>query len=239
MSTEQPPGDVAPMFERASEYEAQLRQGTRLSGEDRLFFVNGRIADLVAHLPSAFRPRRVLDFGCGLGDASRRLSEVFPEAEVVGVDTAASALEWARAHHAGPRITFGEVATLDTRGTFDLCYVNGVLHHVPPDRRAAMLDTIVGALAEGGLLALFENNPWNPGARMVMHRIPFDRDAVPISPPATQRLLKAAGLSCSATRSLFYFPHVLAVFRPLEPLLARLPLGAQYYVLARKPAAAG
>jgi SAM-dependent methyltransferase len=239
VSTEPPPGDIAPMFERASEYEALLRQGTRLSGEDRLFFVHGRIADLVAHLPSAFRPRRVLDFGCGLGDASSRLGEVFPQAEVVGVDTATSALEWARTHHAGPRVSFGEVATLGTRGTFDLCYVNGVLHHVPPNRRAAMLDTIVGALAGGGLLALFENNPWNPGARMVMHRIPFDRDAVPISPPATRRLLEAAGLRCFAARSLFYFPRLLAVLRPLEPLLARLPFGAQYYVLARKPAAEG
>ena len=50
------------------------------------------------------------------------------------------------------------------------------------------------------------------------------------------RLLEAAGLSCLATRSLFYFPRLLAVFRPLEPMLARLPLGAQYYVLAQKPA---
>jgi SAM-dependent methyltransferase len=223
------------MFERASEYEALLRQGTRLSGQDRLFFVNGRIADLMAHLPSGFRPRRVLDFGCGLGDASRRLGEVFPDAEVVGADTAASALDWARTHHAGPRVSFDEVATLGARGRFDLCYVNGVLHHVPPDRRAALLDMIVGALAAGGILALFENNPWNPGARMVMRRIPFDRDAVPISPPATRRLLAAAGLSCVATRSLFYFPRVLAGLRPLEPLLARLPLGAQYYVLARMP----
>jgi len=223
------------MFERANEYEAQLRQGTRLSGEDPLFFVNGRIADLLAHLPSGFRPRRVLDFGCGLGDASRRLGEVFPQAEVVGVDTADSALDWARTHHAGPRVSFDEVTTMGTRGAFDLCYVNGVLHHVSPDRRAAVLHTIIDTLAGGGLLAVFENNPWNPGARMVMRRIPFDRDAVPISPPATRRLLEAAGLSCLATRSLFYFPRLLATLRPLEPLLAGLPLGAQYYVLARKP----
>jgi hypothetical protein len=30
-----------------------------------------------------------------------------------------------------------------------------------------------------------------------------------------------------------FFPHALAALRPLERLLAWLPLGAQYYVCAR------
>ena len=40
------------------------------------------------------------------------------------------------------------------------------------------------ALLTGGVLALFENNPWNPGTRLVMKRIPFDRNAQTISPRA-------------------------------------------------------
>jgi hypothetical protein len=67
-----------------------------------------------------------------------------------------------------------------------------------------------------------------------MHRIPFDRDAVPVSPREARRLLDAHGFRCGATRSLFWFPRVLAALRPLERSLARVPLGAQYWVLARR-----
>ncbi len=224
-----------PLFERASEYEALLQQGTRLSGEDRHFFIRGRIADLVTHVPPGFHPGRILDFGCGLGDASRHLAEVFPDANVVGVDSAAAALAWAHEHHASARVSFASIARLSEQGVFDLCYVNGVLHHVVPDRRAAVVGEIRQALRSGGLLALFENNPWNPGARMVMRRIPFDRDAVPLSPRSARRLLAACDLRCLSSRSLFYFPRPLAFLRPLEPLLARIPLGAQYWLLAAKP----
>jgi hypothetical protein len=69
---------------------------------------------------------------------------------------------------------------------------------------------------------------------MVMRRIPFDRDAIPLSPPETRRLVKAAGLSVVRVRSLFYFPSALAFLRPLEPALAFLPLRTQYYVLGAK-----
>lgn len=223
-----------PLFECASEYESLLQQGTRLSGEDRHFFIRGRVADLAAHLPAGFRPRRILDFGCGLGDTSRVLAASFAGAEVVGVDTADAAIAWARAHHALPQVTFALLDALPSHGVFDLCYVNGVLHHVVPERRNEVLGTIRNALSPGGRFALFENNPWNPGARMVMHRIPFDRDAVPVSPHEARRLLDANGFRCLATRSLFWFPRVLSALRPLERVLAHVPLGAQYWISASR-----
>ena len=227
------PGDAP--FAVPSEYDALLEQGIRLSGESRAFFIRGRVADLVAHLPEPRRPRRILDFGCGSGDASRHLAEVFPEADVVGVDSSPQAVIWAREHHGGPRIAFAALAALATLPAFDLCYVNGVLHHVPPAARPGVVRALHDALVSGGLLALFENNPWNPGARLVMRRIPFDRDAVPMSPPEARRLLAAAGFRCRPVRSLFYFPRVLGVLRPLEGALARVPLGAQYWVPATRP----
>jgi SAM-dependent methyltransferase len=229
-----PVGEREQLFELPSEYDALLQQGIRLSGEDRLFFVRGRVADLLAHLPPGFRPRRVLDFGCGTGDTSHRFAEGLPDAQVVGVDSSAAAIAWAETHHGGPRVSFGEIASLAQREPFDLCYLNGVVHHVRPAERAALVRTLRAAVAPGGLVAIFENNPWNPGTRMVMRRIPFDRDAVPVSAPAVRRLLADAGFRPLSTRFLFYFPRALAVLRPLEPLLARLPLGAQYWTLAAR-----
>jgi hypothetical protein len=68
-----------------------------------------------------------------------------------------------------------------------------------------------------------------------MHRIPFDRGAIPLTPPEVRRLLQAGGFEILRTDFLFLFPRTLKWLRGLETLLARWPLGAQYQVLCRKP----
>jgi hypothetical protein len=90
-------------------------------------------------------------------------------------------------------------------------------------------------LRPGAHLALFENNPWNPGTRMVMSRIPFDRDAIPLSFLETRNRIKGAGFKVCGTRFLFYTPNFLAPLRFIEPLFVNVPFGAQYYVLASVP----
>jgi hypothetical protein len=67
-----------------------------------------------------------------------------------------------------------------------------------------------------------------------MHRIPFDRDAQPLSSPAARRLLQAGGFEILQTDFWFIFPRKLKWLRGLETGLARWPLGAQYQVLCRK-----
>jgi SAM-dependent methyltransferase len=221
------------LFDRAAEYERLLEEGLRLSGESRAWFMERRIADLHAHLPAGLRPRRILDFGCGTGETALHLSEVFPGAEVVGVDTAESAVAHAQRSHGSARLRFGRVTELAAAGVFDLVYANGVFHHIAPAERVGALRAIRAALAPGGCFAFFENNPWNPGTRMVMARIEFDRDAIPVSPREARRLLAAGGFErVLPARFLFWFPRPLAFLRFLEPALVRLPLGAQYYHLA-------
>ncbi len=68
-----------------------------------------------------------------------------------------------------------------------------------------------------------------------MSRIPFDRDAVTIPPPAGRDLLCSAGFNILTTSFVFFFPRPLRWFRPLERYLTSIPLGAQYLILAQKP----
>ena len=89
-------------------------------------------------------------------------------------------------------------------------------------------------LAQDGTLALWENNAWNPGARIVMRRTAFDRDAIPLSPRVARRLVRAHGLTVERTDFLFYFPRALAFLRWTEPLFRRLPFGAQYCVFCTR-----
>ncbi len=223
------------LFDLSEAYDVQLARGLQLSGEDKNFFIAGRVRELQRRLPQGFTPHRILDFGCGTGDTTRHLAGAFPEAEVFGLDTAEKVLAHAQQTHGSPKISFGLIRDFKPAEAFDLCYVNGVFHHIHPQRRLEAAAWIRGALQGGAYLALFENNPWNPGTRWVMSRIPFDRDAQPLSPPEARRLLIEVGFPrCAPTRFLFYFPRPLKFLRFSEPWLANLPLGAQYFILATK-----
>lgn len=224
------------LFDKSAEYDKMLNKGISLSGEDKYFFIHGRFGDLVKNLPLEKGMEKVLDFGCGVGDATIVMKEYFPEAEITGSDTAIKALEYARCNNgANGTIRYLEIKDFQVQNEFDLCYVNGVFHHIPIEQRAGAIKMIYDSLKPGGLLALFENNPLNPGTKMVMSRIPFDKDAITLVPNETRRMLTLAGFKIKIKpRFLFYFPKVFRFLRPLEKFFVHIPLGAQYYFLAEK-----
>lgn len=218
----------------AAGYDDALAQGLRLTGEDKQYFAARRIAWLRRQAARAGLGvvRRVLDFGCGDGDAAPLLRDLLGAEEVAGVDVSPAMV--ARAAAAYPWARFAPLGSISTLGTFDVVYCNGVFHHIAPAERMAAARTALAALAPSGLFALWENHPWNPGTRLVMQRVPFDRDAIMLSPPAARRLLRRSGFAVLRTDHLFIFPRSLAAFRSLEPFVSRLPIGGQYQVLARR-----
>jgi ubiquinone/menaquinone biosynthesis C-methylase UbiE len=79
---------------------------------------------------------RVLDAGCGTGEGSSRLAELFPRSQVLGVDIVDPHLELARARYArlAPRLKFEHqsIFELDAAdNTFDLTVCRHVLHSIP------------------------------------------------------------------------------------------------------------
>jgi trans-aconitate methyltransferase len=125
------------LFDRAAEYEAMLNQGIGLSGENQEFFITGRIYDMQSQVPP--NPRRILDFGCGTGKSCAKLAEVFPAAHVVGADLSAEAIRHARTTFGSDRVMFEKIADLPRLEPFDLCYINGVFHHILPGERQRTL----------------------------------------------------------------------------------------------------
>jgi len=153
----------------------------------------------------------------------------------VGIDTSGRSLEVARNTFGSLKAQFYGSGEYEAQGRADLVFCNGVFHHIPPPDRATAVEYLFRCLRPGGLFALWENNPWNPGTRYVMSRIPFDRDAITLSPPESRRLVRAAGFEVLRTDCLFIFPHCLRWLRTVEPLLSSLPIGGQYQLLCRKP----
>jgi SAM-dependent methyltransferase len=236
MSTPPSPA-LDPSFDAyAEDYDAALNRGLAVSGEGREYFARGRVEWLSRCLGRrGFRPGVVLDFGCGIGSATPFLRDLLGAGRILGVDTSARSLAVARRLHGAGDAHFLTADELPLGEPVDLVYCNGVFHHIPPAARGEAVDRIARTLRPGGLFSFWENNPWNPGTRYVMSRIPFDRDAVTLPPPEARGLLARGGFEVLRTDFLFIFPRPLRALRVLEPLAAGLPLGAQYQVLCRRP----
>lgn len=223
------------LFDKSLEYDAMLARGLAVTGDDKAYFMRGRVQNMVGRLPGHFKPAKILDFGCGLGETSHELSRLFPSAEITGIDTAKNAIEYARKNYGSEQIKFSDASTFDAENVFDLCYVNGVFHHIEPENRGKVLKIIYRALKPGGYFGFYENNPWNPGTHLVMSRIAFDRDAKTLSHLQAEKLLVLGGFKpADRTEFIFYFPKWFSFLRFMDSALVKVPLGAQYGVLAVK-----
>lgn len=223
----------------AEDYDNILNNALAASGETKEYFARGRMAWLAARLSAyGLRAHRALDYGCGTGTSIPLMFEYLDCEAVVGLDVSENSLDCARRFCGA--LEAARLLRLDLHepsGEFDLAFSNGVFHHVAPAKRPAALRHVYDSLGGGGVFAFWENNPWNPGTRYSMRVNPFDRDAVTVSPFEARRLLAAAGFQVIETTYVFYFPRLLKGLRFLEPCLSRVPLGAQYLMLALKPAA--
>lgn len=219
----------------ADDYDAALNQGLTATGEGKDYFARGRIEWLARRVRELNQqPRQVMDYGCGDGSSVPLLSEFLKPEHVIGVDTSARSLDVAKRLNGSADSGFSLISEYRPDGALDLVYCNGVFHHIPVADRAQAAQFIWQSLRPDGLFALWENNPWNPGTRYVMSRIPFDRDAITLTPPESAALLCSAGFELLRTDFLFFFPRQLSFFRRIEPLVRKIPLGGQYLVLARK-----
>lgn len=113
--------------------------------------------DLLARV-SAEAPRRVADLGCGPGALTRTLSERWPTAHVVGVDSSPEMIERA-ASLTGERLRFRRADLRDwvaeragERASYDVLVSNATLQWVPD--HLELLPDLVGLLPEGGWLAV-------------------------------------------------------------------------------------
>lgn len=99
----------------------------------------------------------ILDAGCGTGEISSRLAEMFPKAVVLGIDIVDHHLDLARARYSNlaPRLSFEHRSVFDLNipgQTFDLTVCRHVLHSIPhPDRVIAELARVT---RRGGTLHL-------------------------------------------------------------------------------------
>lgn len=220
----------------AESYDEDLSQALSVSGEDKDYFARERIHWLSRCLSKEKnRAGYLMDFGCGTGSAIPHLLDFFEARSIVGIDTSARSLDIATRTHGSDLVRFLLPDQFHPKELIDLVVSNGTFHHIPLEKRASVVKYMFRSLRPGGILALWENNPWNPGTRYVMSRCVFDQDAIPLTSSEARRLVQEGGFEIMQTDFLFIFPKVLSYLRGIEPLVSKLPIGAQYQVLCRRP----
>lgn len=221
-----------PEFDQyAKQYDRVLAETIPEGLNEDGYFAEYKIA-LMAQLLGDKKPARILDFGCGAGRSLPYLNRFFPDAELWGYDVSPASLDIAKERV--PRANLFSDWSKAPEAGFDAIIAANVFHHIPLYQRQLALTQCRHALAEGGQMFLFEHNPYNPATRWIFERCPFDVDAEMLSLKTALSLCGEAGFSSEQHGYTLFFPRPLAFFRPIEPWLKRLPLGAQYYVQMTK-----
>src|SRR5262249_15393803 len=110
-----------------------------------------------------------------------------------------------------------------------------VFHHIEPSDRAHWARELRRVLRPGAAFFLFEHNPYNPLTVRVVRNVPFDEGVRLLRPGNASSLLRDTGFKTSRPWFYFFFPAFLRALRPLEAALKHVPIGAQYFVVGRRP----
>jgi trans-aconitate 2-methyltransferase len=108
-------------------------------------------ADLLARVPLR-TPDRVVDLGCGPGNSTALLTERWPAAAVIGVDSAPAMLAKARERGVAADWLEADIAIWAPDAPVDLLFSNAALQWLPD--HSTLLPRLLGCLRPGGVLAV-------------------------------------------------------------------------------------
>lgn len=218
------------------EYEETINKAISFGGNGHKFYIDvkrDRLVELASDIFPHLTEIKALDVGCGVGAYHPELKGVF--GELHGAEISAKSVELAKQKNpwVDYRLYDGETTPFDD-SSFDLVFAICVLHHVPVDSWNTFMSEIYRITKPGGLVVVFEHNPYNPATQYIVKNCEIDKDAVLLS----SRILKTLFLKNGFTEIISHtFLTVLPkgrILRKIDRLLGHLPFGAQYFVSGRK-----
>ncbi len=126
--------------------------------------------DLVARI-QADSPRQVVDLGCGPGELTASLRRLWPDAEILGVDSSPAMIAKAQAFADDGRLRFLErdLRTWRPDSDTDVILSNAALQWVPGHR--TLLTGLVERLSSGGWLAFQVPGNFAAPSHVLLHEL--------------------------------------------------------------------
>jgi ubiquinone/menaquinone biosynthesis C-methylase UbiE len=219
----------------ATNYRAEQTKHLTPTGENSQYFAQLK-AQKLKEWSNKYRlasPQKILDFGCGDGIMSYEVKKLFPSTQLYGVDPSFESIELAKKNVPNAHFyTSGTTLSFFESNMFDIIYCAGVFHHIPFDEHDHYLQELHRVLRPGGIIVLFELNPFNPGTKFIFIGHPMETNAKMLTPWYTKKVTTSIGYK----ETIFYcfFPKFLQALRPLEQWLTKLPLGGLYATITQK-----
>lgn len=219
-------------------YHNEINDAISFSGKPQDYFTKVKAEYLLEIMSDKLNGKdtlKVLDVGCGHGDIHDDLTAGLHEIQLTGIDVAASVVEHAEKTHGGNTyLTYdGHRLPFDNH-SFDVAFTICVMHHVPPAQWLDFLVEMRRVIKPGGIVVVFEHNPFNPVTRRIVNTCPLDENAVLLKAGKLHAYVKDAGLIDIEKRFILFTPFEGAFFKRFDRAMGWLPLGAQYYVCAHK-----
>jgi tRNA (cmo5U34)-methyltransferase len=112
------------------------------------------LQDAVAQATAGIHTERVLELGVGTGQTSRRVLDLHPQAELIGIDESPGMLAAASAEIAGADLRVSRLEDPLPEGDFDLVVSALAVHHLDGAGKADLFSRVAERLRPGGRFVL-------------------------------------------------------------------------------------
>jgi ubiquinone/menaquinone biosynthesis C-methylase UbiE len=135
-----------------------------------------------------------------------------PRARLTCVDVSSKSLEIGRARFRGEAefVFFDGTCVPFPDESFDIVFAACVFDHINQREHVTLLRELLRVLVSGGIVLVYEHNPYNPVTRHAVNTCPFDENAQLIPAPSMRRRFIAAGFA----NPTHPFPCLLPVCSP-------------------------
>jgi trans-aconitate 2-methyltransferase len=97
-----------------------------------------------------YRPASIVDIGCGPGNSTVVLKQVFPDVQIHGIDSSENMINMAAKQHGD--ITFSICSAQELTGTYDMLFSNACLQWIPGHN--TLIPYLMERLTDKGVLAV-------------------------------------------------------------------------------------
>ena len=221
----------------ADSYDKELKESLGLNSDrDISMFAEYKIKIVKSKLSRI--PVNFLEFGCGTGRNSIFMTNWFPKSNLYGCDISEKSLEIAG--KINPVVHYNKInnptdlINVYKEEFFDLIFISNVFHHIPFNEHHIWLDALYKITSKGGVLFIFEHNPYNPIIKHIFNKSDIDKGAIMLRPSYCKKLIKKSKFTKIKRKYSLFFLWRNDFFEFIEQILSWLPFGAQYYIWSKK-----